>query len=181
MRSLSTLSSGEFSATHIAEMERFILQALAWNLYPPTSVSFIYHFHRLLPPIKDSAKQTIIGRSYFFAELAVMEYTLITFNASDIAFSAILNAMDGLDVSLMSEEVRSMYINAIENASGVDHTSKIIASAREKIWNLYAQSAQFELHDVEINAEREAHQAFNKTDKYEMSSYQMSPVCVVDT
>ena len=104
MKSLSALSRGEFSAVHIAEMECVILHTLSWNLYPPTSANFIYHSHTLLPTIKDSTKQTILQRS--FAELAVMEYSFVTVNPSDIAFAAILNALDGLDVSFMSEVAR---------------------------------------------------------------------------
>jgi len=104
MISLSALSRGEFSAVHIAEMECVILHTLSWNLYPPTSANFIYHSRTLLPTIKDSTKQTILQRS--FAELAVMEYSFVTVNPSDIAFAAILNALDGLDVSFMSEVAR---------------------------------------------------------------------------
>jgi len=153
--SLSTLSKGEFSIAHITEMENFILRALAWNLHPPTSVNFIYYFHTLLPSIKDSAKQTIIQRSCFFAELAVMDYYFVTHNASETAFSAILNAMDGLEISFFSEEKRSAYILAVENVSSLDHTSKIIIAAREKMWNLYEKSAQFQLHDNQILPEGE--------------------------
>ena len=147
MISLSTLSRGQFKPMHIAEMEKFILQALDWNLHPPTSVNFIFCFHTLLPPIEESAKRTIVQRSYFFAETAVMDYSFVTLNASDRAFSAILNAIDGLNTSLMSEEDRRIYINAIENVSGLDHTSNIIISIRERMRSLYKQSAQFELDD----------------------------------
>jgi len=150
MKSLSVLSKGQFSAIDIAEMERIILQTLSWNLHPPTSANFIYHYHTLLPSIKDSVKHTLCQRSCFFAELAVMEYNP-NWNPSQIAFSAILNALDGLDLSLMTKEARNVYIREIEEVSGVDHTSNTITSAREKIWILYSQSAQFELHDVEID------------------------------
>ena len=102
MKSLSALSRGEFNAVHITEMECVILQTLSWNL----SVNFIYHFHTLLSPIKDSEKQTILQRSCFFAEIAVMEYSFVTVNPSDITFAAIFNALDGLDVSFMSEVAR---------------------------------------------------------------------------
>jgi len=182
MKSLSTLSRGEFSPVHIAEMEGFVLQTLSWNLYPPTSANFIYYFHILLPPIKDSAKQTVLQRSCFFAELAVMDYACVTLNPSDITFAAILNALDGLDVRFMSEEARKLYIIAIEDISGIDHTSMIIRSTREKIWFLYSQSAQFELHDISILKDgRVSGQNQLLKTRDEITSREMSPVCIANT
>jgi len=147
LETLSTLSKGEFSPDHIAEMENFILQALSWKLHPPTSVNFIYCFHTILRSIKDSTKQTILQRSCFFAELAVMDYFFVTINASETAFSAILNAIDGLELSTLSQGKRETYILAVEDLSGLDHTSKRITSARERMWSLYEKSAQFQLHE----------------------------------
>ena len=100
MKALSNLSRGEFSIESIAEMEMTLLETLTWNLNPPTSANFIYHFYKILPPIKNSAKHTILQRSLFFSELAVMESDP-KWKPSHIAFSAMLNALDGLDDSLM--------------------------------------------------------------------------------
>lgn len=174
IKSLSALSKGEFSAVDIADMEFIILQTLSWNLHPPTSMNFIYHFHTLLPPKIASSKHTILQRSCFFAELAVMEYNPY-WNRSQIAFSAILNAIDELDLLQMSKEERESYIATIEKVCGVDHTSKITISVREKLWELYAHSAQFQLHDIGSTDKIDGvHDINNDT----VSSNGLSPVCV---
>lgn len=182
LRSLSMLSRGEFSVANIEEMEKIMLQALSWNLYPPTSFSFIYQFYSLLPSISDHGKQTILQLSCFFAELTVMEYSFVTSNASVIAFSAVLNAIDGLHTSLMSEENKISYIHAIENILGVDSTSKVIMSARKRILSLYAQSTQFELLCIKINKQWDVDsQESDECEMYEKNSHEMSPVCVIGT
>ena len=181
MKSMSTLSRGEFSESNIAEMERIILQALNWHLYPPTSFHFIYHFHMLLPTIHGSGKRTIVQHSHFFAELTAMDYTFVTLNSSVIAFSAILNAMEGLDVSLISEEDKCSYINLIENILGVNSMSNIIILTRNKIWDLFVQSAEFECHDIVINEEQKnPNQESNKLDMCKNNWHEMSPVTVMD-
>lgn len=180
MKSLSTLSKGEFSVVSIAEMERIILRALSWNLYPPTSANCIYYYYQLLPSIKVSVKHTILQRSSFFAELAVMECNP-NWKPSQIAFSAILNALDGLDASLMSNEQRKLFIAEIEKVSGVDNASKIITSGRQRIWSLYTHSAQFELHDSETYTKKsivEGIQVDNERIKSLHNMSDMSPVCV---
>jgi len=182
MQSLSALSRGEFSAAHIAEMETVILQTLSWNLYPATAANFIFHYNALLPSIKKSAKQTILQRSCFFSELAVMEYSFVTLNPSTIAISSILNALEGLDVSLMSKKERNLFKKEVEDISGIDLSSKTIVSAREKIWVLYKKSAQFELHDSEIVKKETRESSETKTNSViedaTSVTREMSPVCV---
>ena len=156
MKALAELSRGEFQEGHIAEMERIMLQSLSWNLSPPTTACFIGFLHTLLPSsVKQSARQTILQRSNFFSELAVLDYDFVTFKPSDRAFAAILNVLDGIDASHMSEEDKSVFIQEIENAfEDKLALSKNISIIREKLWNLYRQSEQFKYHDLELLMDR---------------------------
>ena len=60
---------------------------------------------------------------------------------------------------------------------------KIINSTREKIWNLYARSAQLELHDISIAIANEStisSQNHPKMKDGEVNVREMSPICVGD-
>ena len=60
---------------------------------------------------------------------------------------------------------------------------KIINSTREKIWNLYARSAQLELHDISIAIANEStilSQNHPKMKDDEVNVREMSPICVGD-
>ena len=109
-----------------------------------------------------------------------MEYSLVTFNPSDIAMSSILNALEGLDTSLMSQGEKSSYIKSIEHISGINSRSKTIISTQSTIWELYKKSAQFELHDTEIVGDRRNGSNRNKKElaDEEQSPQELSPVCV---
>jgi hypothetical protein len=150
MKSLSELSKGEFKAEDINEMESMILKALDWNMTPPTSANFCGHFHALLPPtIRPSVRQTILQRSCFFSELAVIDYSFIAIRQSETAFAAVLNVLEGLNPSLFTAQEKQGFIELMEEQSGMCHNSERINLARDKLWDLYRRSKQFEMHDIE--------------------------------
>jgi len=152
LMSLSGLSRGEFSTRNIEEMEMLILEKLNWNVYPPTAASYVHIFISLMPPIRPSVKNTILQRACFFSELALFEYAFITERPSTIALAAVLNSIDGLDITLMSLRDRCKFISDIEDLCVLDKSMKDILRLRECLWELYTLSDQYEQHDVEALA-----------------------------
>lgn len=98
---LARLSSGRFSPKDIVDMELSMLNALGWNVHPPTAVSFVHKFLELLPDNAtlsngDDLRPAVFEVARFFTELSVMDYQLSVapHRPSTIAYASILNAMD---------------------------------------------------------------------------------------
>ncbi len=186
MKSLSKLSSGAVTIQEMTEMEYIVLKALDWNLCPPTASNFCTYFHTLLPECYASSsstttsgsndnnmntkatvsvrvRQSILERSYFFAELSLFEYSLSLFDQSEIAFASILNSLQYLEKQNLennfveegtssltftlppNKKWRQEFVENIEFYSGLDSTSQRIRRARNKLWALYRRSKEY--HD----------------------------------
>ena len=134
MEALAELSKGEFETHHIADMESFILTTLSWQLYPPTSSTYITCFQNIIKPtMKTSVRRNILEKAYFFTELTVIEYSFINYKQSEIAFAAFLNAVSGVSSSLLPLHEKRSMIEAIEDLSGMKQNGRNIISARKKI------------------------------------------------
>lgn len=97
------LSRGMFSVEILERMERDILTTLEWYVNPPTTVSFLASFLRLLPESWDGQSlQTNVAGSVFemaryLTELAVcVSRFAFELKPSEIAYAAILCAIDAL-------------------------------------------------------------------------------------
>jgi hypothetical protein len=148
MKSLANLSRGEISVKDITEMESMILKNLNWKLCPPTASIFCSHFYVLLPSdIDQSVRQSILQQSCFFTELSLFKYSFALINQSEIAFAAILNAIEGLSSSLLSQKRRIRFIEDVEFYTGIDHTSDRVNITRDNLWILYRRTKQFSAKD----------------------------------
>ena len=149
--SLASLSRGEYSIENIADMEKALLQALDWNICPPTATCFCYHFHAFIPSppkIKPSVSQTILQRSCFFSELAVMDYSLtVSVNPSAVAFGSLLNVLAGMSTTLFPQDEREKFIDQIEYCTDISHDCDIMKEIQLKLWSLYRQSSQYKMYD----------------------------------
>ncbi|CAB9510896.1 diatom-specific cyclin [Seminavis robusta] len=98
---VSQLSRGAHTEDEIEDMERTILQALTWQVNPPTALSFVREFLKLLPPAVivvngEDVKMTIYEMCKFQSELAVADASLISIPASTVAFCSFINALESL-------------------------------------------------------------------------------------
>jgi len=175
-KSLASLSNGEFLVEDIAEMEDMILKTLDWKMSPPTASSFCGYFHGLLPTsIKPSVRQTILQRSCFFSELAVMNYSFLSFNPSEVAFAAISNSLEGLESFNMSNEAKQDFIRGIEILTEMSRTSERIKMIQDKLWALYRRSKQYAAHDAKKVRSRQHHQ--NTDHKHDKTPYRGDMEC----
>ena len=149
MTSLSNLSRGEYLVEDITNMEAMLLEALDWQVCPPTASTFCDFFHALISSkVKQSGRVAILQRSYYFCELAVMDYSIIVSTSqSELAFAAILNSLAGMNSSIISKECKEMYVKEIEKCTGMDHRSERVRNIQDKLWILYHRSTQYIFHD----------------------------------
>lgn len=181
MEALAELSKGEFETHHISDMESFILTTLSWQLYPPTSSTYITCFQNIIPPtLSASVRRSILEKAYFYAELSVIEYSFITFKQSEIAFAAFLNAVSGVNSTLLPPMEKQSIIKTIEDLSGMQQDDTSIISARRKILFEYQNSDQFKLHDADINPSEDTIQTIKNIHELKGDSYDgsVSPVCI---
>jgi hypothetical protein len=141
--SLSELSRGEFSMTHIAEMEVLILEALGWRVHPPTIQCFVNSLFGLLKVPTGPVSTAIYQRAIFFAEIALYDYRFVARERSLIAIAAIINAMEGMDKSVVSKDEQSNFLFAIHETFEVRFPSDEVETMRNRLWYVYSMSAQY--------------------------------------
>lgn len=147
IKSLVELSCGEFSESHITEMESTILKTLKWRLNPPTVQAFIRYLHALLPLDDLEESKAIYERALFFAELCVYDYNFVTQDRYLIAVAALLNAMDGIDEgAFLSKDLQLEFISMIQYDCKFQLESDTLKNIRGCLWYLYGYSAQI-FHD----------------------------------
>ena len=172
--SLAELSRGEFEMSHISEMEVIILQTLEWRLHPPTPQCFINILCNHLPVSKGPVSTAIYQRAMFFAELSLYDYSFVTRERSLIAIASMLNAMEGLDESIVPKEQREGFLNSIRETYQIGFPLGVVENARNRLWYVYSMSAQYKEDDeLSPHTIKEDH-----PDKNVIDSISQSPVCV---
>lgn len=96
---VSNLSRGAHSAKEVEAMETHILSAVGWLVNPPTALSFVRDFLRLLPAgvlghDDETASATLFEISRFQTELAIADETMISIPASTVAYASLMNALE---------------------------------------------------------------------------------------
>jgi hypothetical protein len=96
---VSTLSRGVHTPVDIETMEVALLDALNWRVNPPTTLSFVQEYLELLSSSFLDSKKTVQSVCNLTAqqiEFAVMRYEFISEKPSEIAYCALMNAMEGV-------------------------------------------------------------------------------------
>lgn len=153
---LSDLSRGEFDMRDVAEMERYILKELDWNLHPPTPTAFstllldlLVSDHRLHMPQSDL--DDLYDISSFFGDLAVCDYFFLSLQPSSIAIACVLNALEG-----MFGYDNTWTALVLDAAKGLNFDLRVdMASARLRLWELYERSEECALHNTVDPTEEE--------------------------
>ncbi|VAH20558.1 unnamed protein product [Triticum turgidum subsp. durum] len=82
-----SIADNSYSRQQILSMEKNILNSMAWNLTVPTPYVFLVRFAKAAGSDKE-----LENMIFFFAELALMEYGLVTVRPSLVAASAVYAA-----------------------------------------------------------------------------------------
>jgi len=108
MSLLCELSRGSYTVSQISRTEMIILEALQWRLNPPTTTAFVQHIFKLLASSFSHDLKPLMDIALYQAEVSVFDHSIILNNkASAIAIAAVLNALEGIEVSVFSV-VKSM-------------------------------------------------------------------------
>mmetsp|Transcript_6615 Transcript_6615/g.14080 ORF Transcript_6615/g.14080 Transcript_6615/m.14080 type:complete len:351 (-) Transcript_6615:169-1221(-) len=149
---LAELSRGEFERSHISEMELIILKTLSWRLHPPTAQCFIDSFFQYLSlPSHGALPSAIYQRATFFAELAVYDYAFVSKKRSLIAVASLMNAMEGMDNSIL-EGQQSSFVDVVNSTFDLKFTTDMIEAVRNRLWYVYSMSAQYKEDDAIADA-----------------------------
>ena len=161
---ITDLSRGEFTMKDIMKMEVLMLQALSWYVHPPTPMSFVVYFlHMSSQQLKASLdSEGVQDFAIFFVELSVCDYYFATRKASQTAFAAILNAVEGLGLwsspqalsSISHDESVTKLISQLSTDSRCDHNSQEIREMRVRLWDLYEKSEEFAIHNKNKHEEQ---------------------------
>ena len=131
---LANLSRGQFSTSHIEEMEWKVLAALQWKLHPPSHYSFVYHLLQFLPlETNSNLRRDVHELSRYLTELAVCDSFFIGVHKSTVAFAAILNVLDQISFSRISAGTRERYLRDILARVGLCHVDHAVETSRERL------------------------------------------------
>lgn len=115
---LSDLSQGMYSEMDFVHMEHRILNALEFRVSGPTTLSFVLVFMGLAPvTIHPDVVGTILDLARYQTELLVTQQSFAAIRPSVAAFAAVLNAMEGLDESILSMTARIRFVRIIEEST----------------------------------------------------------------
>ena len=159
------LSRGQFEKEDVVRMEHIMLRSLEWRIHPPTPANYVLRMMALNPftsrSIQEFDADGVKHLAIFFVELSTMDYFFVTQKQSMIALAAIVNAMEclGLFRSLQQQQQvgrerygklprrNSAILNFVEmlfDTMAVDCDGLAISEVRDRLWNLYRHSEEYE-------------------------------------
>lgn len=138
---VSTLSRGAHTEEEVEVMERRILNAVSWQVNPPTTLSFVREYLKLLPAelLDHEMRMTLMEICKFQSELAVADYNLVVMGASSIAYSSLMNGLESL---CMDRNLLSYVSTIISQAAGINLFSEHLVHVQIRLCQAVAQHTQ---------------------------------------
>jgi Cyclin, N-terminal domain/Cyclin, C-terminal domain len=110
LTTLASLSRGQFESEHIEQMEWRIMNALGWQLHPPTLFAFVSHLLMLFPgDVHHLVRKELFEVAIYMAELSVCDSFFVKYPASAVAMAAIINVMDDMPIDRLSTHSRDAF------------------------------------------------------------------------
>jgi hypothetical protein len=112
-------------------MEMSILKGLSWKLSPPTPLTFLHHFIKLLPRELPSGEITVTkGAAQFLVELSACDYFFVCVKPSSIAYAALLNSIDRMMSSAIAHnfkgyDIKNNLLQRMESLSGIIYSDEV--------------------------------------------------------
>jgi len=118
---LADLSRGCYEEMEFVHKEEELLQGLKWRVGGPTCLGFIQHYLALIPDtVHPAVVQALMDYARYQTELAISEHSLVDMPPSEVAFAALLNAMEGMDLHLLPPKTQAKFVRTLEKAAGVN-------------------------------------------------------------
>jgi hypothetical protein len=153
---VAELSRGQFNFDDVVQMEIVMLKTLSWRTHPPSTVEYIVKILELNSftnkPIQEFDLMSVLNLAKYYVELSSFDYYFVTEHSSNIALASILNAMQTLglfqNLQYGTIDTYSMsiakFVNEILDAIGVDRDGVVIATCRDKLWEVYHRSQEYQ-------------------------------------
>lgn len=118
---VAKLSRGTYTEQQVTDMEMSILVAIEWRMNPPTALSFLNAFFALLPEgtMIQMEQDAMYEFAKFQTELAVNEFSLVAIDASTVAFSALLNALETIAAGTIDVAATLAKVSCIDSESNL--------------------------------------------------------------
>lgn len=118
---LADLSRGCYTEMEFANMEKCILEAIEWRVSGPTPLAFVLHFISFLPGIiSSSVVEAIFDYARYQTELAIGDHYFVKSKPSVIGMAALLNALEGMDTSLVPARIQQRLVREIVMHTDMD-------------------------------------------------------------
>eukprot|EP00536_Pseudo-nitzschia_multiseries_P002587 jgi/Psemu1/283832/fgenesh1_pg.34_\ len=145
---LSDLSRGEFAMADVASMENHILEALHWQLHPPTPIAFCtllldFFFSSQTMEMSQTDVDDLYDISSFFTELALCDYHFVGMTPSLVAVASIANALEGMFGPESKVAPRILKTAIKLNVYQQEDLSRM----SHRLWELYERSEECALHN----------------------------------
>ena len=118
---LADLSRGCYTEMEFANMEQKILEAVEWRVSGPTPLAFVLHFLTFLPEsLHVGVEEAIWDYARYQTELAIADHSFVKLKPSVIGMAALLNAMEGMDTTLLPERIQERFIRTVVKYTSMD-------------------------------------------------------------
>ena len=144
INTLAELSRGEFTGSHIAEMELIMLDTLQWKLNPPTTQAFIRHILLLMPSRRNI--DLVYERAIFLAELSVYDYAFVPHDRLLIALGATMVAIHGAMENTLADFVKTNIMELLRSEFNVFIDERLLEKVQQRLIFLYSHSTEIQ-HD----------------------------------
>jgi hypothetical protein len=179
---LADLSRGCYTEMEFANMERKILEAVEWRVSGPTPLAFVLHFLAFLPDtLTAGVEEAIWDYARYQTELAIGDHSFVKLKPSVVGMAALLNAMEGMDPSLLPERVQERFARNVIKFTSMDfrEVDKIQTRLSNLLINLLSdeQAKKYEKM-VDEDSDEEIDLSEEDEEDYEEPMRPESPVCV---
>ena len=124
---LADLSRGCYEEMEFVHKEEELLQALKWRVRGPTCLGFFQHYLALIPDcVHPAVAEALMDYARYQTELAISEHSLVDMPPSELALAALLNALEGMDLHLLSPKVQAKFVRTLEKVAGVSADDVVV-------------------------------------------------------
>lgn len=142
---LVELSRKEFEVRDIELMELEMLHTLKWRVNPPTSSTFVRYIFAVVSHEQSmSLYSKLVDDSLYFTDLAVCDYFFVSQKPSVVAMASIKNAIIKCCNFCGLQEAEGLaLLKSIATDCGVEHDSRVVKIAQERLWEIYSDSDEY--------------------------------------
>jgi len=124
---LVRLGRGLFTEEDVVQMEKQILESTGWHLHPPTTYCFLRQYEQLLPSTTSETARSLMNQvTSLAAEVTLSDHNYLVHNPSEIAYAAILMAMELIPVDELPVVQRQCFLMRLSTVANVNSKSKSV-------------------------------------------------------